>query len=383
VPAERLRLLEIYPNSDYFTGAAVQFSELTAGLAARGHDVVVLTGPGPIWPEKMRARGITHHALAMPPSVSLRSVVALARMLRRHRFHVVRAHKGIARTHVLLAGLLAPVPVLILNRGVSFRLDPFNRVGYTTRRVTAIVAVCEAIKRGLVAQGVPAEKVEVIYSGTDTDRFHPGVDGQAVRRELGLGPDHFLFTQVGVRSSKGNDDVIDAFATVAAQAPRARLLIVGSRNPAPLHERVRARGVGETVRVLGYREDIPEILRASQCCVDASWTGLGLTGTVREALAVGTAVVATDLEGNPELVRPGETGLLVPPRDPATLARAMLTFVEDPALLARTAEAGRRRVEREFSLRVKLDRTEALYRRLVARAPRAPAPSPCAGSLAS
>jgi glycosyltransferase involved in cell wall biosynthesis len=379
VTGERLRLLEIYPNPDYFTGAAVQFSELATGLAARGHDVVVLTGPSAIWREKTRATGVTHHGLPMPPSVSVRSVAAIARLIRRHRFHVVRAHKGVARTHVLLAGLVTRVPVLVLNRGVSFKLDPFNRLGYTTRRVTAVVAVCESIKRGLIAQGVPAEKIEVIHSGTDTGRFHPGVDGRAVRRELGLGPEHFLFTQVGVRSSKGNDVVIDAFAQVAARSPGARLLLVGARNPAPLHERAKARGVREAVHVWGYREDVPQILRASDCGVDASWAGLGLTGSVRETLAVGTAVIATDLEGNPELVRHGETGLLVPARDPDALARAMLTFLDDPELAARTGDAGRRRVEREFSLQVKLDRTEALYRRLAARA----APSPCAGSLAS
>src|SRR5262245_62062916 len=105
----------------------------------------------------MRARAVTHRSLSMPPSVSPGAVMALARMIRRHRFHVVRAHKGVARTHVLLAGLFARVPALVLNRGVSFKLDPLNRLGYTTRRVTAVVAVCESIKRGLRAQGATGE----------------------------------------------------------------------------------------------------------------------------------------------------------------------------------------------------------------------------------
>src|SRR2546425_9355322 len=98
----------------------------------------------------------------------------------------------------------------------------------TTRRVTAIVAVCASIKEGLVRQGVAAEKIEVIYSGTDTERFHPGVDGGAVRRELGLGAEHFLVTQIGIRSWKGNDDVLDAMAAVADRLPDARLLFVGA-----------------------------------------------------------------------------------------------------------------------------------------------------------
>ena len=69
-----------------------------------------------------------------------------------------------------------------------------NRLGYTSRRVTAIVAVCESIKRGLVASGVSPDKIEVIYSGTDPGRFHPGVDGGASRKEVGLAPDRHLVT---------------------------------------------------------------------------------------------------------------------------------------------------------------------------------------------
>jgi glycosyltransferase involved in cell wall biosynthesis len=304
----------------------------------------------------------------MPRTLSFRSAWRLARIVREERIQVVHAHKGIARTHALLAGLRARIPVLILNRGVSFRLDPFNRLGYATRRVTAIVAVCESIRQGLIAQGIDPRKIHVVYSGTDTDRFHPGVDGAPVRRELGVSPEAFVLAQIGVRSTKGNDDVIDALPVILAKAPHARLVVVGARRPEPLRERARARGVEAAVRVLGYRDDVPAILAASDCCVDASFVGHGVTGALREALAVETAVIGTNLEGNPELIRHGETGLLVPPRDPRAIAAAVLTFVADPALRRRTAHAGRQRVEAEFSLRVKVARMEALYRELVAAA---------------
>jgi glycosyltransferase involved in cell wall biosynthesis len=367
--AAALRILQLYPKSDYFTGAAIQLRELAEGLARRGHAVVVATRPSDVWAEKLGAMGIAHHAVPMTSEVDLSSVPALVSILRTHRIQVVHAQKGKARTLAMMAGLFTRIPVLVLNRGVSFPLDRFNRLGYTSRRVTAIVAVCESIKRGLVAAGVPADKIEVIHSGTDTDRFHPGVDGAAVRKELGLAPDEFLVTQVGVRSSKGNDDVIDAMARVIAQAPHARLLVVGARNPAPLAARARARGVGHALTVLGYREDVPEILRASDAVVDASWAGLGLTGVLREALAVETPVVAADLEGNPELVRHGETGWLVRPRDVEALAAAILAIAADRARARVMARAGRRLVEAAFSTRVKVERTEALYRRLVEALP--------------
>jgi glycosyltransferase involved in cell wall biosynthesis len=361
-----LRVLQLYPDSAFFTGAAVQLAELARGLVARGHHVVVATNPSPVWTEKAGALGLDYRPLPMPRTISLRSVWRLARLLRDERIQVVHAHKGIARTHALIAGLVTRIQVLILNRGVSFPLDAWNRRGYTTRRVTAIVAVCESIRKGLIAEGVDPRKIHVVYSGTDTERFHPGVDGRPIRGELGIGPNAFVLTQIGVRSTKGNDDVVDAMPRILAEAPHARLLLVGARRPEPLRERARARGVAEAVTVLGYRDDVPAILAASDCCVDASFVGHGVTGALREALAVETAVVGTDLEGNPELIRPGETGLLVPPRDPDAIAAAVLTLAGDPELRRRTARAGRQRVEAEFSLRVKVERMEALYRKLLA-----------------
>jgi len=370
---EPLRVLQLYPKSDYFTGAAVQLLDLARGLTRRGHHVVVATRPGGAWAEKCAETGLPYHPVPMRSEMDLKSVAPLVRILREHRIQIVHAHKGRARTLAMMASLFTKIPVLILNRGVSFPLDGFGKLGYTTRRVTAIVAVSQSIKRGLVSHGVRADKIEVIYSGTDTARFHPGVDRLRVRRELGLGPEHFLITQVGIRSSKGNDDTIDAMRIVAAKAPQARLLFVGANEAkaAILRDKAVARGLADRMLVLLYREDIPEILAASDVCVDASYAGLGLTGSLRESLAVETPVIGTELEGNPELIVDGETGYLFPPRDIDALARSILRLVENPDHARAMARAGRRRVEAGFSVTAKLDRTEALYRRLLASRRRA------------
>jgi len=303
----------------------------------------------------------------MRSETDVRSAWAIARLIRSHRTEIVHCQKGKARTLALLAGLAVKIPVLILNRGVSFPLDRWNRLGYTSRRVTAITAVCESIKRGLVAAGVPASKIEVIYSGTDLERFHPGVDGSRIRAELGLGPEHHLITQVGIRSWRGNVDVLDAMFPVQRAAAQCRLLFVGAP-PArivSMTEAARDRGLGDVVTVLGHRTDVPEILAASDLVVDASYAGLGLTGSLREALAVETPVIGTHLEGIPELIADGETGLLVPPRNPEALAQAILRMVENPSRARAMARSGRKRVEASFSTAIKLRRTEALYRRLL------------------
>jgi glycosyltransferase involved in cell wall biosynthesis len=235
------------------------------------------------------------------------------------------------------------------------------------------VAVCESIKRGLVAAGVPDDKIDVVYSGTDLDRFHPGVDGAPIRRELGLPAGSLLVTQVGVRSWRGWADVVAAMGTVVAREPRARLLVGGV--PAPrkpeIADRAREAGLGDRLLMLGHRTDVPSILCASDVVVDASYAGAGITGSIREALACERPVVATAVEGMPELVRDGETGRLAPPRDPVALGDAILATLADPTAAQTMARAGRKRVEAHFSLRAKVDALEALYRRLVARGGRA------------
>ena len=362
-----MNILQIYPKADFFTGAAMQLRDLAAGLVGRGHRVVVATRPSAQWDVACHRGRMQYAPVPMRSSLDLRSAWALARLIREHRIDVVHCQKGRARSLALLAGLTVRIPALILNRGVSFPVDRWTRFGYTTPRVDVIVAVCESIKRGLVASGVPEGKIEVIYSGTDLTRFHPDVDGRRIRAELGLSAGHALVTQVGIRSWRGNDDVLEAMARVCHAAPHARLLFVGAPAPriATLRDRAFRRGIGDSVAVLGHREDIPEILAASDLVVDASYAGLGLTGSLREALAVETPVIGTDIEGHPELIVEGETGLLVPPRNPDALAQAILRMLENPTRAKAMARAGRKRVEAEFSMARKVQRTEALYRRLL------------------
>ncbi len=138
-----MNILQIYPKADFFTGAAIQLRDLAAGLVGRGHHVVVATRPSVQWDVACH-RGRMHHApVPMRSSLDLRSAWALARLIREHRIDVVHCQKGRARSLALLAGLTVRIPALILNRGVSFPVDRWTRLGYTTPRVAAIGAECE------------------------------------------------------------------------------------------------------------------------------------------------------------------------------------------------------------------------------------------------
>ena len=213
-------------------------------------------------------------------------------------------------------------------------------------------------------------RVHTIPSGTDTVRFDPStVDREQVRQELGLDSEQPLIGQVSVRDGKGWHDLLSAFATVAAGFPGARLLLVGCE-PASKQRQVMAAatelGIASAVLTLPYRRDMPAVLAACDVVVDASTAGTGITGTIREAMAMERAVVATDLAGNRELVLDGQVGFLVPPGEARLLARALLRLLQDPLLRDHLGRSARQRILEVFASELRIDRLEALYQRLMA-----------------
>jgi glycosyltransferase involved in cell wall biosynthesis len=209
-----------------------------------------------------------------------------------------------------------------------------------------------------------------IPGGVDTDRFHPGIGGEGVRQELDIPAQALVIAKVAhVREWKGYDIFLQAAAMVAAAEPRAMFVGIGkgTGDSLALDQLVRQLHLGDRVRWAGFREDLPQMLAAADLCVHAATAGEGVTGAVREALAMAKPVVVTDVGGNRELVIDGQTGLLVPARDPARLAAGILTLIRQPALAQALGWAGRRMVEGDFSHDAKAQRVEQLYQQILQR----------------
>jgi glycosyltransferase involved in cell wall biosynthesis len=372
----RLPILQVLEKGSFTTGSVVQMYELARGLAARGHRVAVVSRPGGEVGERARADGISFVPLPLRHELDLSTAYHLAGAIDERQADVVHVHKGIAHSAALFATFFAKRrPVLVVNRGVSFPLDAASSLKYRFR-LDAVVTVCEDIRRIVIdSGGVPPEKVHVVYAGVDLARFDPSrADGARVRQEWGIQPDEQLLVQVGAREWKGWRDLVSAAALLADEFPRLRTAVVACKDEAE-RERVlafaRERGVKERVLAIGFRRDMPDVLAAADVVADLSSEGLGITGTIREAMALGRPVVASAAGGNPELVEDGTSGLLVPPRDPAAVAAAVRRFLSDPALEARLGAAARERVVRGFSTEIRLDRIEELYSRLIAGRARA------------
>ncbi|HVE65126.1 MAG TPA: glycosyltransferase family 4 protein [Thermoanaerobaculia bacterium] len=368
-----LSILQVLEKGSFTTGSVVQMFELARGLARRGHEVAVVSRPGGEVADRCRGEGIEFFPLPLKHEFDVASARRLARLIEARGVQVVHAHKGIAHSVALFATLFAPRrPALVVNRGVSFPLDTFSALKYRFR-LGAVVTVCEDIKKVVVrSAGVPPEKVHVVYAGVDLKRFDPDcVDGTEVRREWKVEEGEKLLLQVGARDWKGWRDVVSAAGLLAPRFPGLVVAIVACKDEAE-KERVRAfareKGIEDRVRAIGFRDDMPDVLAAADAVADLSYEGLGITGTIREAMALGKPVVASAAGGNPELVEDGVSGLLVAPRDPAALASAFGKLLGDPDLASRLGRAARERVVAGVSTELRLDRIEALYRRLVAPA---------------
>jgi glycosyltransferase involved in cell wall biosynthesis len=175
-----------------------------------------------------------------------------------------------------------------------------------------------------------------------------------------------VLTPARLNAQKGHDALLEAIVAV----PDALFLLAGD---GPDRERLEARaaelGVAERVRFLGRREDVPQLLAACDVfALPSLYDGSSLA--VLEAMAAGRAVVSSAIGGTAELIEDGETGLLVPPGDPAALATALRRLIGDEELRSRIADRGRQRVETDFSRQAMAAKVERVYRGVLDGEPR-------------
>jgi glycosyltransferase involved in cell wall biosynthesis len=239
-----------------------------------------------------------------------------------------------------------------------------------SRLVDRVIAVSEAARAFLIAgKGYDARKIVVVPNGRDLSVFRPGVGGHSVRKELGVDRATPLVGVVGrLEDQKGHVYLLDAWPSVLAEFPDARLLLVGEGSHRDaLEERARRLGIASSVMFAGFRRDVPQLLDALDVVVLPSlYEGMPLTAI--EASAMAKPVVATAVDGTPEVIREGRTGRLVPPREPAALSLVLRMLLRDPARAQAMGAAGRDFVLHRFDLSRQVEATSRVYRE-TARAP--------------
>jgi glycosyltransferase involved in cell wall biosynthesis len=231
------------------------------------------------------------------------------------------------------------------------------------RFVDRAIAVSEAARASLIGAGYPAEKIVVVPDGRDLSRCRPGAGRETVRRELGVDRNVPLLGVIGpLEPRMGHAELFEAWPSIVAEFPAARLVVVGDGSlRARLDARARDLGLSGHIIFAGARTDVVRVLDAIDVLAMPSLAE-GLALTAIEASAMGRPVVATAVDGIPEVIREARTGRLVPPADPAALSRAIRGVLRDPLGAQRMGRAGRDFVLDRFSLERQVSSTARVYR---------------------
>jgi glycosyltransferase involved in cell wall biosynthesis len=357
-----------------YGGAETQLVHLATRLKARGWKVqVVSLMPPKAYVEELEAGGIPVFSLGIRRKLpDPRPILRLAQLIKNWHPRIVHSFMVHANLLARLVRLLAPTPVLIcsarsIDEGSHLRellyclTDPLSDL--TTQVSQA------GLERYVRVGAVPRQKIVYIPNGVDSKRFYPNPEARArLRKELSL-ESAFVWLAVGrFDLPKDYPTMLQAFAQVATKNPNAQLLIAGDGPMRPdMEVLTRSLKLGDRVRFLGIRRDVPELMNAADAYVMSSaWEGMA--NVLLEASATGLPIIATDVGGNREVVIDGKTGFLVPPKNPEALAQAMLHLMEMPEEERHAiGKAARQYVEANFTLDRVVDRWEALYKELLAR----------------
>ncbi|MDQ8021878.1 MAG: TIGR03088 family PEP-CTERM/XrtA system glycosyltransferase [Moraxellaceae bacterium] len=340
------------------------------------HTIVALTDADPVFCGRIRRQDVEVISLHKQPGHGVKLYPRMWKLFRALRPDVVHT-RNLAALEMSVPAWAAGVPVRVHGEHGRDVDDPDGsnvRYQRVRRLYRPFVKQYIALSRELQSylQGpvqVPDARIELICNGVDAERFHPVSPRAAVEGSPFNDPALWVIGTVGrVQAVKDHVGLVLAFAKLLRDggdaAGHARLMIVGD---GPLRGEVeaaaRSEGVADKLWLTGERSDVPQLMQAMDCFTLPS-LGEGISNTVLEAMACGLPVVASAVGGNPELVREGGTGALVPAAQPDALAAALLAYVRDPALARAHGRAGRARIDAEFSLTGMVARYDRLYQQL-------------------
>lgn len=353
-------------NSLGWGGQEIRILTEAAGMIRRGHDLHLLCPPEATIHGAARARGIPVTPLPMGRK-NLTGLRAVYRWLRDHPPDLLVTHSSTDSWLTAIACLGLPqAPPVVRLRHIS---APIPRNWPTrwlyTRGCRRVVTTGEMVRRQMMARnGFAGERIVSIPSGIDLTRFSPG-DRSEARWRLGLPMDAPILGIVAtLRSWKGHRHLLEAMARLLPDPP---LLVMVGDGPQRqiLQAAVEDLGLSDRVRMPGNQEDVVPWLRAMDLFALPSYANEGVPQSLMQAMACGLPVISCPVGAIPEIIAHGDTGLLVPPRDPASLAAAVRRLVDDPGERRRLGERARRHALDHFSEETMLTRMEALFYELV------------------
>jgi glycosyltransferase involved in cell wall biosynthesis len=347
----------------FFGGTQRHTLELARGLnPARFQTEIWVMRSGDDFVPLARSWKLSLRWLGRNPFVGPDSLVRLGWNLKNRPVDLLLLLTGVPNIWGRLLGRLTKVPLIVGTwRGTGCPENNFEK--WLWPLADHFSCNTHALKTIMMDRfPIPGERITVIHNGVNLDYFRPATEPLP-------GDKRVVLCIARLVPEKDHETLIAAFSLVAARHPEAELWLVGD---GPRHRAIRAGGdrliPSRQLRLLPGQADIAPLLRQSSLLVLSSIQE-GLPNVVLEAMAAGLPVVATDVGGLSEVVQPGETGWLVPPRDVRALADAISHLLAHDGVRAAFGQAGRKRVEQQFSLAAMVQQHEDMFLRLLSGAP--------------
>lgn len=345
-------------------GGEQQIAYLITELAKKKIDQVVFCPTGSPMEKFCRENKIA--VVPYKKRFSLNPFVALQvkNYCKKNEVDLIHVHDNHAHTFAWLAALLfGNKPQIVVSRRVDFSINK-NRLSlakYQHSKVARIVCVSEAIRQIVLKDYPHPEKVVVVYSGIDLEKFGAKPDGR-LRKKLGLSPNDLLIGNVAaIAPHKDYFTFVDTAKILLAGGQDAHFVAIGGDGGERelIQKYIEEKGITDRVHLPGFREDVPVILPELDLFLFTSKTE-GLGTSLLDVLACGIPVIATAAGGIPEIIKHQETGLTAPVADASTLAKHVLSLVNDRSLSNQLVEAGKALVQ-SFSKEETAIKTLAIY----------------------
>jgi len=334
------------------------------GLRQSGHTAYLACQPGARLGARAREAGFTTLETPMRSAVDLPAILRLRRFMQQCHADIVNTHSG---RDTQLAGMAAHTllqrPKIVRTRHLALPIT--SRFTYQVLP-DHVVTVSAHVARMLFSAGIPANHISVVPTGIDLTRYDRTQVSGNLRSELGLAEDCPLIGTVAIlRRKKGHADLLEAIPRVLARFPSAHFVFAGDGpQQENLARRINELNLGSHVHLLGLRRDVVNVLASLDLFVLPTHQEALGTAFV-EAGAMGLPSIATRVDGVPEIIDDGQTGLLVPVKDPQALADAIIALLADPVRRRALGNAAREKVRQRFSREAMVDQMVAVYERLL------------------
>ena len=368
----KTKLLLVIDGLEFGGGERV-FLQLAAGLRDR-FEVSVASMPGGTFEQQVKELGISFYPVDMSRRFSLKPICRIKVIIRKNKIDLVHSQGARADFFARIAGRLAGLPRIFCTIAMpveGFDLEPLQKKiyrfidGLTERYVERFIVVSDSLKQILIkSRRISAHQIVRIYNGIELDQYHPDAGYVNLRKGWGIPQNVPLIGAIGrMVWQKGFKYLIEAIPEIVRVVPEAMFLFVGD---GPLKKELEDLAESLKVKVIftGFRSDIKDMLSAVDLLVVPSLLE-GFPMITLEAMAMAKPIVATNIDGITEQITDGANGILVPPKDPSALAKAVIRVLDDKELARSMGLAAREKVEQEFSVEKMIAETKKVYSSLL------------------